>query len=64
MLESQLYGISAGDPVTYVGLLVLLFAAAVLASDIPARRAARVDPAETLKRGLGGHSVEGTRLTT
>ncbi len=49
LLDAQLYGVTAGDPVTYVGLLVLLLAAAALASDLPARRAATVDPAETLR---------------
>ncbi len=51
LLDSQLYGVHAGDPLTYVGLLVLLLAAAALASDLPARRAARVDPVETLRDG-------------
>jgi putative ABC transport system permease protein len=49
LLDAQLYGVAPGDPVTYVGLLVLLLLAAALASDLPARRAAKVDPAETLR---------------
>jgi len=51
LLDSQLYGVRAGDPLTYVGLLVLLLVAAAVASDLPARRAARVDPVETLRSG-------------
>ncbi len=51
VLDSQLYGVEPGDPVTYVALLVLLFGAATLASDLPARRASKVDPAEALREG-------------
>lgn len=51
LLETQLYGVTSGDPVTYGVLLTLLFAAAALASDLPARRASKVDPVETLKEG-------------
>ncbi len=51
LLDSQLYGVHAGDPLTYVALLALLLGAAALASDLPARRAARVDPVETLRDG-------------
>ena len=42
-LESFLYGVSRVDPLTYGGVLALLFAAGVAASVIPARRAARLD---------------------
>ncbi len=49
LLESQLYGVERSDPTTYTGLLVLLLAAAALASDLPARRAAAVDPTVALK---------------
>jgi hypothetical protein len=51
ILRSQLYGLTAGDPVTYVATLVLLLLAGAVASDVPARRAARVDPVTTLKEG-------------
>mgnify|MGYP001087406342 CR=1 FL=1 len=51
LLESQLYGVSANDPLTYGGLLVLLLLAAALASDLPARRAATTDPANVLREG-------------
>jgi predicted permease len=51
LLETQLYGVSAGDPLTYGSLILLLFGAGALASDLPARRAAALDPAEILREG-------------
>ncbi len=48
-LSSQLYGVSARDPLTYAGISAVLAAVAVLASWLPARRATRVDPAVALK---------------
>jgi putative ABC transport system permease protein len=48
-LQSFLYGVAPADPVTLVGTSLLLIAIAALASWIPARRASRVDPAETLR---------------
>ncbi len=51
LLESQLYGVTPGDPLTYGFLLVLLLGAGALASDLPARRAAALDPADVLREG-------------
>jgi putative ABC transport system permease protein len=48
-LRSQLYGIHSTDPVTYIGLSVLLLFVALLATYLPARRATRVDPLVTLR---------------
>ena len=48
-LTSVLYGVSPGDPLTFVGTSALLLAAAVSASWLPAQRAARMDPAQTLR---------------
>jgi predicted permease len=44
LLRSQIFGVSPLDPVTFVGVVVLLAAVALLAAWLPARRAARVDP--------------------
>jgi putative ABC transport system permease protein len=49
LLQSFLYGVSASDPATFVGVAALLVAVAVLASLAPARRATRVDPIEALR---------------
>jgi len=48
-LSSLLYGVGANDPVTFLGVAVLLSAVAALASLIPAWRAARIDPMEALR---------------
>jgi putative ABC transport system permease protein len=49
LLRSMLFDLSPADPATYLTILVVLSGAAILASWIPARRAARVDPLITLK---------------
>ncbi|MGH7523614.1 MAG: ADOP family duplicated permease [Gemmatimonadales bacterium] len=48
-LTSLLYGISRLDPATYVGVVVLVLGVAAAAAWVPAWRAARVDPAITLR---------------
>ena len=44
-----LYGTSALDPTVFAGAVVLLACLAFLASYIPAVRAVRIDPSETLR---------------
>lgn len=48
-LQALLYGVAPADPLTLAATSTLLVGIAALASWIPARRASRVDPAETLR---------------
>jgi len=48
-LGAQLYEVSPKDPVVFGGVGVVLVIVAILASGVPARRAARVDPAIALR---------------
>jgi len=49
-LESQLYGVAALDPTTYVVVVAALATAALLAVFVPARRAAACDPMRLLRQ--------------
>jgi ABC-type lipoprotein release transport system permease subunit len=49
VVQTLIYGVSAADPVIYVCVVFLVPAVALLASYIPARRAAQADPMQTLR---------------
>ena len=48
-LSGLLYGVGTLDAATFVGVPLILAAAALVATLIPARRASRVDPLEAIR---------------
>jgi predicted permease len=48
-LRSQLFGVSAADPLTLAGVVLLMALVGLLAALMPARRAAHVEPMEALR---------------
>jgi ABC-type antimicrobial peptide transport system permease subunit len=49
VIEAQLWGVSAYDPVTLAGAVALLLATGILACWIPVRKASRVEPLVALR---------------
>jgi putative ABC transport system permease protein len=51
LMKGLLFGVSASDPTTFAGIGLLFIAVALVASFIPARRAAQIDPMAALRVG-------------
>jgi ABC-type antimicrobial peptide transport system permease subunit len=51
LIRARLYGVEPADPVTLAGIVVLLTLAVVVASWVPARRAAGIPAIEALRGG-------------
>jgi ABC-type antimicrobial peptide transport system permease subunit len=49
LIRQMLFGVGAADPVTYLGVAAFFLGVTALACLLPARRAARVDPAEAFR---------------
>ncbi|HEY2855531.1 MAG TPA: ABC transporter permease [Gemmatimonadaceae bacterium] len=48
-LSGYLFGVTAGDPFTYIAMIVILSSVAVVSGYLPARRASRIDPIVALR---------------
>jgi ABC-type antimicrobial peptide transport system permease subunit len=49
LMSTLLYKVSAADPITFVGISMLVVCVSMLANYIPARKASRVDPMVALR---------------
>jgi predicted permease len=57
LMRSLLFGINPLDPITFAAVPIVLAAAAVLASYLPARRAIAVDLVETMRANKGARAM-------
>jgi len=51
-MSALLFGVTPTDPVTYVAASAAVAAVALLATELPARRASRIDPIIALRSGM------------
>lgn len=51
LLRSQLFGVSSADPATFIAMVVIVMAVALVSGYLPARRASRTDPTAALRAG-------------
>jgi ABC-type antimicrobial peptide transport system permease subunit len=51
LLRSQLFGVSTTDPATFIAMIVIVIAVALLSGYLPARRASRIDPTVAFRSG-------------
>jgi putative ABC transport system permease protein len=49
VIQGLLFGVAPNDPITFVGVAVMMAAIGIVACWIPALRAARIDPAITMR---------------
>ena len=49
MMSKLLYGVRPADPLTFLGVALIIGAVALVASYIPARRATQIDPVTALR---------------
>jgi ABC-type antimicrobial peptide transport system permease subunit len=50
MVASVLFGVTPSDPKTYISAVVVTLVASLVATWLPMRRAATIDPVESLRR--------------
>ena len=50
LMQSLLYGVKPGDPISFFGVAAILWMVALLAVLVPARRAVSLDPVAALRK--------------